>query len=359
VRRTVVLDADGNERVRRDTDRDDFGVLLATDLNNDGRDELLVWSKGAFRALDRDLKEIWSWPTKPTMIEGILPGSSDRPCEVILWPGLALDGATGRPRWTGQTPLVDSMGEITSELLDPGDSRRLPLFVANHMGATVCSVAMRTNAEGPVVASRGTNAQAAGGSTNDPRWARLLPWVDRLEGPLGPWGAFAAFGLALANVAVPLLIVRWARGRRNYFSIRTLMALPVAAAVPLMVLLTIVPRLPLNSSPPLASESRLFVTGTLAGLPILLCISWMGASLVRVRLRPILALCGLIVLSTLVVAGGWLWLDRRSMAAIEHYGWEGWALVFLPGAYAAAVLWVCGRMLMAVYRFLTRRSVGV
>jgi hypothetical protein len=90
-----------------------------------------------------------------------------------------------------------------------------------------------------------------------------------------------------------------------------------------------------------------------------LCISWMGASLVRVRLRPILALCGLIVLSTLVVAGGWLWLDRRSMAAIEHYGWEGWALVFLPGAYAAAVLWVCGRMLMAVYRFLTRRSVGV
>ena len=92
VRRTLVLDADGKERARREVKRDVHGVLMAADLNGDGRDELLAWSDGRIRALDRDLKEIWSRPSDRTVIDGILPGSSGRPCEVLLWPALALDG---------------------------------------------------------------------------------------------------------------------------------------------------------------------------------------------------------------------------------------------------------------------------
>ena len=217
---------------------------------------------------------------------------------------------------------------------------------------------MPTNLEGAIVAGRGTNAERGRAFADDPRWVRLLPWVGRLKGALGPWGFLAALGLAVVNVAVPFLIVRVARGRHRYLSLRALMALPVAAAVPLMVLVTVVPRLPLSVSPLLSSTIRLFVSGTVAGVPMLLCIGWMGASMVRGRLRLILALGALSLVTTLMVAGGWLWVAGRSMAAIEHYWWEGWELVLLPGAYAAAVLWVFGRVVIGAFRIILRARTG-
>ncbi len=51
----------------------------------------------------------------------------------------------------------------------------------------------------------------------------------------------------------------------------------------------------------------------------------------------------IVVVTTIVVAGGWVWVDRRSMAVnVEHYDWEGWERVGLVGGYAAAVLWGWG-----------------
>ena len=46
------------------------------------------------------------------------------------------------------------------------------------------------------------------------------------------------------------------------------------------------------------------------------------------------------------------------MAAIEHYRWEGWELVLLPGAYVAAVLWAGGRCVLGIFRLVRRRAVG-
>jgi hypothetical protein len=352
--RVVILDGRGKERVGCEVTGRDSSTLSAIDVNGDGRDELVTWYDGRLHALDRDLKEVWSWTTKSQTIDGTLPGASGRPSEVVLAPGLAFDGAIWQPWWTGQSPFASSTQPFAPKLLDRGDGKRLPLLIANGLGATVCRVAMPTDSQGRILAPRGRLAQPRR-INDDPRWVRPLPWLSRLKGPLGPWGLAAASVLALVNVIVPVLILRLARGRRRYWSIRALMALPVAAAVPLMVFLTLVPRLPLGASPLLATEMRMFVTGTLAGLPILLCLVWLASSLVRVRWRPVLALLGLIVVTTVVVAGGWLWFDRRSMAAIEHYGREGWELVLLPGVYAAAVLWVLARGLRGAYRFVRHR----
>ena len=61
--------------------------------------------------------------------------------------------------------------------------------------------------------------------------------------------------------------------------------------------------------------------------------------------------------ATLAIAGGWIWLDWRSMAGIEHYEREGWWLVVIVGGYAAALLWGVGRGILGGYiRVRGRRS---
>ena len=363
-RRIIVLDGNGKERARRDLKELFQSVLEAVDSNGDGRDELLTFDDGRLLAMNGDLKDLWSWPTNSLSIDTIIRGSAGRPCEVIVSPALALDGATGQPRWTGQRSLTqgaEQSPQFVPELLDPGDSKQLPLLIAGGLGATVCREALRTDALGKLAGARGTVVKR-GRVLRDPRWLRPLPWAARLRGPLGPWGFLTAGGLAWINVLLPLLILRVARGRRRAFSIRGLMLLPVVAAIPLMVLLELVPWLPLESDRFLATDIRLFVTGTLAGVPIVLGVWWVVTDVYRGRVRTIAAMAGLVMVATLAVGAGWLWLDRKSLAAIEHYGWEGWGLVLLPGAYVAAVLWGCGRVLRGVYgviRGVRRGSVGL
>jgi hypothetical protein len=359
-RRLVVFDLSGEECARLDVRSPLIGALRAADLNGDGRDELLACFDGRLHALNRDLKEIWSWPTQSQTIDAIVPALSGRPCVVIIAPGLGLDGSTGRPLWTGQASLLPGSGQFTPALLDLEDSKRPPLLIGTGLGATVCRVAMRTTNEGSLAAPLGTPVQR-GLAAGDPRWTRPLPWLRWLRGVFGPWALLAAMGLAVLNVVLPLLVLRLARGRRRFYTIRALMSLPVAAALPLIVYLTVVPSLPPSLSPLLASDTRMFITGTLVGLPVVLCVAWACACLVRLRLRPIAALAVLAVVTSLAVAGLWLRIDIKSMAEIEHYGWRGWHLVALPGAYLAAVLWLIGLVIHRAFTFtwkLTSFSAG-
>ena len=354
MQRILVLDPGGRERVHRDfRTHNDLGDLQSADVNGDGRDELLVWYDGRLHALGGDLKEVWSWAGQSGTIGAIIPGSTGRASEVMISSGIGLDGRTGRPRWTGAAGQHAGPDQFRPELLDRGDSRRLPLLIGTGSGATVCRVAMRTEEDGSIAAARGAMVRP-GLAAGDPRWMRPLPWVGVLRGVFGPWGMLAASGLAIVSVFLPILVVRLARGRRRLYTIRALMSLPVAAALPLLVYLSLVPRLPLFTSPILATEARVFIIGTMAGLPIVWCAVWMGGCLVRLRFRPIFVVVGLFILCALAVAAAWLWRERGSMAAVESYGREGWYLVAVPGAYAAAVLWVVGRVLLGGFRLLRR-----
>ncbi len=343
-RRIVVLDANGKERVRREVSGIDSNDLEAVDTNGDGRDELLLFDDSRLLALDGELKDVWSWPTRSRRIDSILPGTKSRPCEVVLSPAIALNGATGRPRWLGQRLLTagpEDSPEILGYLHGSKDSERRPLLITNGFGATVCRGAIATDEKGKVAAARGSIVQP-GPVSPDPRWSRPLPWVSELKGPFGPWGFLTAGGLAGINVLVPWLIMRMVRGRRRSFRVRELMMLPAAAAIPLMVYLTVVPGLPLGANRFLATDGRLFISGSLAGLPIVLCVVWLCVSLVRLRFGRVLALAALSAVASLALAGAWIWRDLKLMAAMEHYRWEGWWLIILLGGYAAAVLWVGG-----------------
>jgi hypothetical protein len=357
LRRIVILDGKGNEVARRDVTGDYASLLKAADLDGDGRDELLVRYGEKLWALDRKLNEIWSRPNPSATVDHVLPGASGQPGKVIVPWALALDGATGQARWTGQNPLVYWPDQFGPKLLDPGDSS-LPLLIGNGLGATVCRVALPTTDHGTIAPAQGSHVQP-GRIPDDPRWTRSLPWVAWLAGPLGPWGFLAAAGLAGINVVLPLLILRAIAGRRR-FSIRALMALPVAAAIPLMAFLMLEPFLPVGSTPLLASEKRVFAAGTLAGLPIAVCLVWIARSLARLRWRPAATMAALTALATLAIAAVWLWFDMKSMAAIEHYGSSRWYLVTLPGAYAAAILALTASIVLRIPGFVKRlRRAGI
>ena len=353
--RVVVLDGNGREHACRDVDGDEFPTLKAADVNGDGRDELIVWFDGKLHALDRDLKEVWSWATRSTSVEQILAPSDGKPGALFIRPALAIDGLTGRPRWKSQAGLGDDrFGPFVPQVLDAGGSSRMPLLIGNGLGATVCRVAMATNSEGRIAGRTGTLAQAAS-EADDARWRRPLPWLKWLKGALGPWGFIGAFGLALVNVGVPILILRAICGGRRVFRMWVLMMVPVVAAVPLLVFLTFSQRMPVGTGALFGSETRVFLTCTLAGSPMVWCVWSLGACLAGRRWRGVLAMVGLGLVATMAIAVGWVWLDRKSMAAIEHYGWEGWELVMMMGAYGAAVLWGVGCVGLAAYRLVRGR----
>ncbi len=356
-RRIAVLDGNGKERLHRDGIELQSAQLTAADLDGDGCDELLLYYDGFLHAWDHELKDRWFWPARSATIDHVIPPSRGLPGMVVLQPAMALDGASGQPRWTGQAPLVESRPQFMPRLLDPGDSTRGALLLAQGLGATVCRAAMPTLADGSIVSLPGERLRP-GGVAVDPRWTRPLPWVRRLTGALSPANFFTSGGLALVNVVLPLWVVRRVKGKLRFFHIRALMVLPLVAAIPLMTYLTLAPWMPSDLGRLLSSETRIFLGGTLAGLPVVYFMGVLGANVVRRRWRALIELVGVTVISAVVVAAGWIWLDRNSMAAIEHYGWEGWEMVVSPGVYLAAVLWGLGKGILGGYDWVRRRRFG-
>ena len=107
-RRIVVLNGNGKERAHRDVVNDDGPTLRAGDLDGDGRDELLLSYGGLVHAWDRDLKELWFWPSRVGTVDQIVPASPGRPREVILRLALvsmrrpASHAGRARRRWSNR-----------------------------------------------------------------------------------------------------------------------------------------------------------------------------------------------------------------------------------------------------------------
>ncbi len=345
--RIVILDSSGRERARRVISRPTppfTGVSdVILDLDGDGRDELLVWHDGRLGAWGRDLKERWSIPARACPSTWIPPSSPGRPATLILHPATGIDGASGQTRWQYRSsPGV--------ELLDPGDSDRLPLLVSTRNGPIFCQQPLP-------VTTRGDDKPPVGALVppglvpDDPRWTRPLPWTGPVGRIIAPPVASGAIGLALVNVMLPIALLRMA-ARRRPWTIRLLLMLPVAAAVPLSTYLAVEPLLPAKLDPLPPYPRLLFVLATVAGVPAVAWMALAGWSLVRLRWTSLAGLAGLTLLASAAIAAAWMHSDGRSMPAIEHYGRSGWYLVVVPGAYAAGVLIVIARPLRRAYRWM-------
>lgn len=132
------------------------------------------------------------------------------------------------------------------------------------------------------------------------------------------------------------------------------MALPIAAAVPLSVLQAVEPLMPAQFGPLAASPRLVFLLGTLAGTPIAVYAIVAGWSLVQRRWKRLCELAAATVLAAAAVAVAWLWIDLRSMAAIEHYDRSTWYLVLIPGAYCLGIVLPLGWILRRVGGWLRR-----
>jgi hypothetical protein len=84
---------------------------------------------------------------------------------------------------------------------------------------------------------------------------------------------------------------------------------------------------------------------------------FVGSCLVRLRWKPLIAIAGLTIIASALIAAVWIRHDIRSMPAIESYDRSGWPLAVMLGAYAAGVLNLIGWMITTPYRWLTRRRV--
>ena len=170
-------------------------------------------------------------------------------------------------------------------------------------------------------------------------------------------GLLAVLGLALLNVFVPLSLL-WLAARRRPWSIRVLMALPVAAAVPLTAFQAVEPLLPVPplSSPLPSSPLALFALGSAVGVPLVAYVILVGVTLLR-RTLAYSCLAGRLHAPRLVHDRGiWLWFDMRKMPTIERYGRSGWDLGLLPGAYVVSVLMLILFPIRQTSRWLTRRA---
>jgi hypothetical protein len=276
-------------------------------------------------------------PVKGNNYAQVVPGPPGQPGTVIVPPAtIGLDGADGHPRWAGQSPQNMWWNVFQTNLLDPGDSSRLPRVLTTGLGMTVCRSAVPTTPTGSYAPPRGTPVPPRR-DRDDPRWTRPLPWTIAPARDVTFSALVAITGLAIFNVFLPLFILRLVALRRPW-TMRLMMMLPVAAAVPLTAFAVVEPLIPTLPAPYPSSSKTLFFAGSLLGVPIVSLVAAVAWSLVRRRWRRLALVAGLTIVASLAIGFVWMRMDIRSMPAIEHYAWSGWYLVVLPGAYATGVL---------------------
>ncbi len=349
----VVLDDHGRE-VRRlelpGTEGGDPGSAArfrVLDLDGDGVEEFLTWSGNQLQAIDQGGKELWSRADTLNWITRFIPAAAGRPATLVLSTGLALDGKTGRALWS--EPSGAAMSRRSPVLLDPGGAAGVPRVLEHWGGVTIVRPVVATTPDGRIAPSPGSTVPP-GLARDDPRWLRPLPWVNPIRRAMDVAVVIEVLALAAVNVVLPLGVLwLFARGRR--WSIRLLMLLPVAVAVPLWVFQTVEPMLPAQVANRPIAPRVLFTLATLAGLPPILVVGSILINLAGRRWRVLAWRAGVTAVAAAIIAAVWIRDDLRLMSASEHYDPSGWPLVLILGAMAAGALIPFGWLLRKVVRW--------
>jgi hypothetical protein len=351
--RFTIVDGAGRECGSHELTLQSPTTVGVADLDGDGREEVVVKDGARLRAFGNGVKELWSVPCdkEPTRSVRLLQGSKERPGAVMVPPAVGLNGATGQPRWMAQIPWANNAVALP---LVPSTSSLPPLLMLRQRGSamTACRVPHSVDSMGMYAPPRST-AIRAGLYHDDPRWMRPLPWMKWQGYLFGPQRLSSVAALAFLNMVVPLAILRLA-ARRRPWTVRLLMAVPVAVAVPLTVFLAFEDRMPAFRNTLSLAPGPAFLLGTLAGIPAVAFMAMVGWSFVRTRWRVLSRIAGLTVFASVVIGLVWLWTDRRTTSEMEHYQWSDWYLCVVPGGYAVGVVIVIDRAIRTIGRSLRR-----
>lgn len=333
-RALMLLDSKGHERASRTTDARWWTTLEAADLDGDGRDEILWNFDSTLRAGRGNLEALWSRPYEGT-VRNVLPACAGVSGTVVIEPSIGLDGASGRPRWSG---LGGSL-----LVFDPGTRERPPLLFTENAHEFTCRSALATDPSGrPVLPA----AVLAPGSRDakDPRWRRPLPWSLFGSFSLHPLQLLFAGGVALVVLVIPVGIVRLATRRRTW-GLPLLLSLPVAFGIPLAALVAARTLIPSLSESIPAWGIVLGALGiAVAGLPVLLYPWALVADLLGRRWNRLATLLGLTLIATVVAGGYMVRADLRIMPEIEFFDWSEWYGLLPIGAYIAGLLLLAARL---------------
>lgn len=334
-RRLVLLDANGHEHASRALGPRWWITLETCDLDGDGRDELLYHYDGKLRAVRGNLAEIWSWPYEG-LVREVLPGRDGRPGTVVLNPNIGLDGATGRPRWSG--PPGNSV------VLDRTATDLPPRLLAIGSNETSCHVAFSADPAGRLVLPA-VMVTPASRNAVDPRWKRPLPWTPGGSYNVHPLQFVIAAGAALIVLVVPVGIVRFARRERRW-GLPLLMALPIALAIPLTVF--VVTRSYLSAEPaPISPLLTVFgITAfAIAGFPVLVYAQNLVRGVLLRRWKGAAVLVGLTLAASALVGVYMLRYDLHLMPAIEFFDWSEWYDILPLGVYTVGLLLLVAKTL--------------
>jgi outer membrane protein assembly factor BamB len=317
------------------------------DLDGDGKDDLLFFTRDRLRAMRGGLDHVlWEWPLPDEDCDllRIVPAEPGRPAVVVVRVGdrvLGLTGNEGKPCWgcVGPgTPLAvvanGRPGARPCVVYDLGDE------------VTACRLAQPTDGRGGYPPATGFQPFGAA-AEEDPRLVRPLPWDPPDLPPfvlpsLGAlWGAL--FGVSLAVLVLPAAFLAWAlRGRRWLLCLLPLpwLALVWTSAYLLFQVQNEADQLLLEFGRAwfnVGIAVGLLVLGV-AGLP---AVAFVGAALARLRSRQWGRLALLLVGSLLLAAAiGAVWLAYfpGGRQPERHYSWSGWYAIWPAGAYATGVV---------------------
>ncbi|HZL89320.1 MAG TPA: protein kinase [Pirellulaceae bacterium] len=363
----VVFDGTGKAQQRKLGQQSDRASLWACDVDGDGVDEVAFLDKSVLIVARPDQlnSPIWTYDTRSAgliRILGVLPGSdtaaqskgSRSPIVALLDDPTdntvrGFDSATGKLVWSCPGPIPraeDDTYLMMNQLALLGAPVKEPPFI--YHGYSFLSRCRQAAWIGDAPGEKsGTRAPDKGAISlhgasaaapvleplsDDMRWKRPLPWNSEyfVWSKAIAFLAWAMFFSVLLVVIPAAYVIRLVWLRR--FGLRTLLVLPVVAALFLTGALT--------SGPPDNDFSTLLrkLSVGVGFAPVVLAFVFLPWWAVKGQFRRIaLWLCVSLVIgaiwAALALRHESLW---RPLGPEEGYDWSGWYMTWFPGAFATA-----------------------
>ena len=329
--------------------------VWAVDLDGDGTDELVYFSRDKLRVLhgglDRVMSE-WPLPEEDCDLLEVSPRTAHHPPLLAVRAGgrvVFLGTAPEKPYWT-----CTGSGKPLAVAWEPSGPRVL-YDLGNEV--TVCRIAQSSSPgepEGPRPALPST--------ADDPRFVVSLPWY-----PLGdlppllpssPLGLAAALlGLAAAVLIAPAFVLRWVVRRRAWLlCLAPILWLGLVWGGAWLLFLA---RLETEAKWQIYNQGQWGFAWRLgwgllrlavAGLPMATFVVAVVRLFRACRWGPLLLLLASVPILAVLVGVVWMSVFAESPGGERHYSWRGWYTLWPAGTYAAGLLLLAGFLVIRAAR---------